>query len=129
DAKTLEPVEVVAVGPNGENAIADLQQVLFDEWHTKNPDKAKHIQKVPADMVLASGSGLDPHITLKAAEYQLPEVVAARAEQRKLGRTEVKRRVEAILEKHSFRPFGFLGEPLVNVLEVNLAMDEEFASK
>jgi K+-transporting ATPase ATPase C chain len=95
----------------------------------KNPDKAKRIQKVPADLVLASGSGLDPHVTMKAAEYQLPDVIDARVEQTKLPRADVEGRIREILKAHSFQAFGFLGEPLVNVLEVNLALDREFGDK
>lgn len=71
---------------------------------------------VPVDAVTASGSGLDPDISLANAELQLPRVVA----QRGLAPTEVER----LLREHSApRTFGLLGEARVNVLQLNLALD------
>jgi K+-transporting ATPase ATPase C chain len=116
-------LEVVAVGAD---KVEDLQSVLFDYWLAAHPEQTSRIEKVPADLVMASGSGLDPHVSLKAARYQLDEVADARALQSKRPRGDVKREIEKLLKEHSFRPFGFLGEPLVNVLEVNLALDDEY---
>jgi len=72
---------------------------------------------VPADAVTASGSGLDPHISLQNAELQIPRVVKAR------GATEGRVR-ELIRQNTNGRDFGVFGEPGVNVLQLNRALDQ-----
>jgi K+-transporting ATPase ATPase C chain len=74
---------------------------------------------IPVDLVTTSGSGLDPDITPAAAQFQIRRV----AEQRKTSEAEVAR---LVLENSRNRQWGFLGEPRVNVLELNIALDAHY---
>jgi K+-transporting ATPase ATPase C chain len=89
----------------------------IEQLRTDHPQAAP--TRVPADMVLASGSGLDPHITYENAMYQAPFVAEARRKPRQ--------EIEALIEQLAVRPIGFLpiagGERIVNVLDLNLALD------
>jgi len=82
--------------------------------HAENPGVP-----IPVDMVTTSGSGLDPHITPAAAKFQIHRVAA----ERKVSEGEIAQLVSLHTEN---RQWGFLGEPRVNVLELNLVLDERF---
>ncbi len=77
-------------------------------------------ERIPADLVAASGGGIDPHITQAAAKFQTPRVLAARADLSQA-------RIEELIKENSEMPIlgVFGGEPLVNVLKLNIALDEE----
>ncbi len=77
----------------------------------------KEGQRIPADLVTASGSGMDPHITLEAARFQSPRVAAARG----LSKEKVETLIESSAEVPALRVFG--GKPLVNVLRLNVLLD------
>ena len=94
-------------------ALVDAAQARIDALRAADP---RNESPIPVDLVTASASGLDPHISPAAALYQLPRVAAAR------GIPED--RVRELVEAHTAgRQFGILGEPVVNVLQLNLALD------
>lgn len=76
-------------------------------------------QPIPADLVTTSGSGLDPHISLAAAEFQIPRVARER------GIDQIQLR-GVVASSTDGRQLGFLGEPRVNVLLLNLELDRRF---
>ncbi|HVI82109.1 MAG TPA: K(+)-transporting ATPase subunit C [Chthoniobacterales bacterium] len=76
----------------------------------------RETDKIPADAVTASGSGLDPHISVQNAELQIPRVAGTRA-------LDIDKVRELVRQNTDGRDFGFLGEPGVNVLNLNLALD------
>lgn len=74
-------------------------------------------KKIPSDLVTSSASGLDPHISIAAAELQKPRIAQARD-------ISVDKVEQFIQQNTQYRVLGILGEPRVNVLELNLALDE-----
>jgi potassium-transporting ATPase KdpC subunit len=101
------------LGPTSSNLVAAITQRISD-YRTQNGLATNAL--VPADAVTASGSGLDPHISLRNAELQTPRVARAR------GLTEDK--VRELTRANTDAPsLGFFGEPGVNVLSLNLALD------
>ena len=99
-------------------------QALHDSVKQRVADyrKANNLsdsQAVPADAVTASGSGLDPHISIKNAMFQLPRVARAR----NMNESDLKKLVDQYTDG---RDFGILGEPGVNIVKLNLALDGKY---
>jgi K+-transporting ATPase ATPase C chain len=99
------------LGPTNQLLVARVQGDA-DRLQSDNPATA-----IPMDLLTTSGSGLDPHISPEAAEFQVPRI----ARERGLNEDVVR---EAVRQHTESRQFGFLGEPRVNVLELNLTLDE-----
>jgi K+-transporting ATPase ATPase C chain len=105
----------------------DIQSVFFDMWRAEHPDE--ELQDVPGDMVTTSGSGLDPHITLENAAYQLDRVAATWALTTRRDPARIRGEIAQILRAKASAPFGgFAGEKLVNVLEVNLELRTRYGA-
>lgn len=94
-----------------DRAAADVERLRAENPDAQGP--------VPAELVTASASGLDPHLSPEAALWQAPRIARARGVELE--------RVRAVIESEvEGRTFGVLGEPRVNVLAVNLALDGRF---
>jgi len=100
------------LGPSNP-ALLDAVQARITALKAADPTNT---QPIPVDLVTASGSGLDPDISVAAALYQVPRVARIRGMSEAAVTTLVNQYTEG-------RQFGFLGEPRVNVLELNLALD------
>lgn len=103
-------------GSNYSTLNPDLEQQVQERVSALRSVDPGNQQPVPVDLVTASGSGLDPNISIAAARYQAPRVARLRG----LSLDQV---LELIDEHTRGRMLGFLGEPRVNVLELNLALD------
>jgi len=100
------------LGPTSKQLFEGQVRERSKQLRTENPSV-----EIPIDLVTSSGSGLDPHISPAAAEFQVPRV----ARERRMSEDKLKQLVQ---EHTEGRQFGFLGELRVNVLELNLALDE-----
>jgi potassium-transporting ATPase KdpC subunit len=104
---------------------SDIQGTFFDMWRQENPDA--ELQDVPGDLVMASGSGLDPDITLENPEFQLERVAARWADDTKRDAADIRKEIDQILQANASAAFGGLaGEKFVNVLEVNLELCQRY---
>ena len=102
------------LGPTNKKLI-DSVKANVEAARKENPNAP-----VPIDLVTASASGLDPHISPAAAEFQIPRIARERA----IPEANVRQLIAAHTEG---RTFGFFGEPRVNVLELNLALDAQYS--
>jgi K+-transporting ATPase ATPase C chain len=108
------------LGPTNQTLITTVQQRI-DDLKKENPDVPAGTP-IPADLVTSSGSGLDPDISVAAAYYQIPRVAKER------GMTQ--EAVRSLVDSHvTGRFLGIFGEPRINVLELNLALDGVQPSK
>jgi K+-transporting ATPase ATPase C chain len=96
--------------------LQDRVKADIERLHKDNPEA---VGEIPTELVTTSGSGLDPHISPAAARWQVPRVAHARG-------VSAARITASLDEAISGRDFGFMGEPTVNVLELNLALDHQF---
>ena len=111
-----------AANSGGTNYAATNQKLIdriradADTLHQENPAPL-----IPVDLLTTSASGLDPEISPAAAEFQIPRIARERAMPESA--------IRELVEKHTYqRDFGLLGEPRVNVLELNLALDDLVAA-
>jgi potassium-transporting ATPase KdpC subunit len=106
-----------ATASSGSNLAPTNKNLLDRVWGDVEKARAENPKSsIPGDLLTASGSGLDPEISPAAAEFQIPRVVRER------GMPE--REVRILVQKHTKRrDWGVLGEPRVNVLELNLDLD------
>jgi K+-transporting ATPase ATPase C chain len=102
------------LGPTSAKLLEEKIKPAVEALKEENPNKP-----VPVDLVTFSASGLDPHITPAAAEFQVPRIARERGISEEQARTLVRKHTEG-------RQFGILGEPRVNVLELNLDLDSSY---
>ncbi len=113
------PYSYNATASSGSNlgaANPDLLKQVKDRINALKKADPKNTNPIPVDLVTASASGLDPHISPAAAQYQIARVAKAR-------HLSVEEIAKVVSEHTSKRQFGIFGEPTVNVLELNIALD------
>jgi K+-transporting ATPase ATPase C chain len=125
------PSAAGATGYDGASASGSNLGPNNPAWHEAVGERVKALRAahperadgpVPTDLVTASGSGLDPHLSPEAVEYQLARVAKAR----NMSEADLRQLIAALTEP---RLFGVLGEPRVNVLKLNLALDQPSAGR
>jgi potassium-transporting ATPase KdpC subunit len=135
DHPGMFPSAVTHPGPGGKDVTeiepvkegSDIQSIFFDMWRSDHP--AAQMQDIPGDYVTASASGLDPDITVENAEFQLDRVAGKWAQDLKRDPVQVKQEIQAMIEAHAFSPGGgMFGEPIVNVLEINLSLRNRYGA-
>lgn len=95
----------------------DLQKALADRISALKAADPENTKPIPMDLITSSGSGLDPHISPAAALYQIHRVAKYRGLSESI--------VASLVEKHSEpRQFGIFGDPVINVVKLNMALDE-----
>ena len=100
------------LGPTSRQLFEEQVKARARQLHDENPN-----EKIPADLITSSASGLDPHISPAGAAFQIPRV----ARERRMSEDEVRN----VVRRHTEgRQFGVVGEARINVLELNLALDE-----
>jgi potassium-transporting ATPase KdpC subunit len=99
--------------------LIDRVKASIDKFRKENPD---YTGPLPADLVTASASGLDPHLSPDSAKVQASRVARARG-------VSVDQMNQLVAQLTEAPDLGFLGEPRVNVLKLNLAMDQQFPRK
>jgi potassium-transporting ATPase KdpC subunit len=135
DHPGMFPSAVTTKGPDGKDVTSiqpvkdgsDIQSIFFDMWRQDHPDAP--LTEIPGDYVTASGSGLDPDITLENAEFQLDRVAGKWAQDLKRDPAQVKQEIQTLVQAQTFSPGnGLFGEPIVNVLALNLALRNRFGA-
>ncbi len=117
-----QPVPYNAAASSGSNfgplhpELKDAVEMRIESLRTQGREE----RDVPVDLVTSSASGLDPHISPAAAEFQVPRIAK--------GRRISEETVRQLVHQHTQgRQFGVLGEPRINVLQLNLALDQKTA--
>jgi potassium-transporting ATPase KdpC subunit len=135
DHPGMFPSAVTTKGPDGKDVTtiqpvkdgSDVQSIFFDMWRQDHPGAP--LTDIPGDYLTASGSGLDPDITLENAQFQLDRVAGKWAQDLKHDPAQVKQEVQQLVQAQTFSPGnGLFGEPMVNVLALNLALRNKFGA-